>query len=287
MKVAVMASGSLGLSVVQHLLRSDYRILALLTDKGSNAIIDIASQADIPCFVGNPRRGKAKGFISNHNIDVLLSINYLFLIDEDVINWPTKVAVNLHGSLLPKYRGRTPHVWAIINNETETGVTAHRISLGCDEGDIIEQVSVPINPEDTGADILAKYSKIYPQLVDSVLRRISEGDLTYKAQDESKATLFGKRTADDGKIDWGWQKERVLNWVRAQAHPYPGAFTFCGDEKIIVDEIVVDDFGYSCNIPNGQVLTSNPIRVKTPNGVVILKKVRSSSELLKPGEILK
>lgn len=281
-----MASGGLGLEILQDLLSSDDVISAVLTDKDSHAIIDITLEAGIPCFIGNPRGGKAQGFTTNHHIDVLLSINYLFLIEEDLINWPKKVAVNLHGSLLPKYRGRTPHVWSIINNETKTGVTAHRISLGCDEGDVIKQVSVPIGADDTGADVLAKYNKIYPKLVRDVLGQVKNGSVTYTAQDESKATFFGKRTAEDGRINWNWQKERIRNWVRAQAYPYPGAFTLMQGRQVIIDQVAFDDYGFRQEQANGLLLTVNPCRVKTPNGVLQLTKIRSGTEYLKENEIL-
>jgi len=286
MKIALMVSGNLGLIVLKDLLTSEDQIVALFTDKGSEAIIKLASDAKIDCFIGKPRGGKAQGFKGSYAPDVLLSINYLFLIEEDLIDWPKKVAINFHGSLLPKYRGRTPHVWAIINNESETGITAHRISLGCDEGDIIMQVSIPIEPKDTGADILSKYNLIYPQLVRDVLTSVKGETVKYTPQDELKATSFGKRTVENGRINWDWQKERIRNWVRAQAYPYPGAFTHLDNKKIIIDQVDFDDFGFHQEQPNGILLTLNPLRVKTPNGVLRLIRVREGLELLTKIEIL-
>jgi methionyl-tRNA formyltransferase len=104
--------------------------------------------------------------LKEHHIetDLILSINYLFLLDEEMIS-KLPLAINIHGSLLPKYRGRTPHVWSIINGETKTGVTAHIIDADCDTGDIVKQIVVPIEKDDTGATILEKYEKIYPELL--------------------------------------------------------------------------------------------------------------------------
>src|SRR5690606_11116288 len=104
-------------------------------------------------------------------VDVLFSINYLFLIERDVLSQDPRV-VNLHGSLLPKYRGRTPHVWAIINNESHTGVTAHLVDEGCDTGPIILQREVPIEYTDTGATILLKFSSLYPEIIADVYRML-------------------------------------------------------------------------------------------------------------------
>ena len=95
-----------------------------------------------------------------------------------------------------------------------------------------------------------------------------------KKQDESLATYFGKRTPEDGEINWNWQKERIMNWVRAQAYPYPGAFTWLYDQKVIIDRVDEDNFGFQQIMQNGMILTDNPIRVKTPNGVLRIIELR-------------
>lgn len=277
-KLAIMVSGNLGFQALKS-VSTTHEVVAVFTDKGSVSIIDYAKTENLECFVGNPRNGKAESFISNKEIDVLLSVNYLFLIEDDLIHWPNKAAVNLHGSLLPKYRGRTPHVWAIINNEKQTGVTAHLISKGCDEGGVLKQKVIAINPEDTGADILEKYEKVYPELISEVISDIDSGVLRPVKQDESKATYFGKRTPKDGEINWNWQKERIRNWVRAQAAPYPGAYTWIEGRKLVIDKVVEDDLGFLQSFENGLILTENPLRVKTPNGVLKIEKVRDELKL--------
>jgi methionyl-tRNA formyltransferase len=207
---------------------------------------------------------------------VLISINYIFLIEKNLIQIPKILAFNIHGSLLPKYRGRTPHVWSIINNEKLTGITAHLIDEGCDTGDIIKQIQIIIENDDTGASILKKYESHYYTIVDNVLDKISKNQLVTIEQDNSKATYFGKRTPDDGLIDWNWHRERIYNWIRAQSFPYPGAFTFYMNDKVIIDWIEFDDNGFDINIPNGTIVSINPIRVKTPNGLVKITKMRNS-----------
>ena len=286
MRIGLLASGALGLSVARHLLnQSD--LIFLMTDKNSEGIIQLSRENDIPCFVGNPRGGKCQAFIVDKEIEVLLSVNYLFLIEEDLIALPSKLAFNIHGSLLPKYRGRTPHVWAIINNEVETGITAHRIDTGCDTGDIIEQVKIPIDPHDTGADILQKYNAAYIPLVESVLDKLKQGTIIYTPQENAKATFFGKRTPEDGKIDWNWQKERIRNWVRAQAYPYPGAFALLEGKKLIIDELGYDDTGFEASMPNGLILSVTPLLIKTPNGVIRINKHREIDFPLEVGNVLK
>ncbi|WP_154855381.1 methionyl-tRNA formyltransferase [Cyclobacterium xiamenense] len=286
MKIALLISGGLGLKVFDF-LKTRVTISAILTDGNSEAIISQAGKENISCFVGKPRKGKAQNFIADKEIDLLLSINYLFLIEKDLIAWPKRAAVNFHGSLLPKYRGRTPHIWAIINNEDKTGITCHFISEGCDEGDIILQEEVSIAPNDTGAMLLGKFYERYPSLVTKVIELIQKGEVKASKQDEELATFFGKRKPEDGAINWNWQKERIRNWVRAQAHPYPGAFTHMLGKKVIIDEVAFDNYGYRDEYPNGLILSINPVRVKTPNGVVRLTTIREGNEHLRLESILK
>ena len=226
-------------------------------------------------------------FVTKKKVDILVSANYKYIIEKDLIQLPKKLAFNIHGSLLPKYRGRTPHVWAIINNEFETGITAHLIDEGCDSGDIIEQIKIEIGNEDTGADILNKFNDNYIKILNIVLNKARLGKLTFIKQQNNIATFFGKRNPDDGKIDWNWQKERIYNWIRAQANPYPGAFTYHNGNKIIIDKIKYNENGFTNDMENGLVISTSPFLVKTPNGVVELYKVRNYDFDLEKYTILK
>lgn len=276
MNLGVLVSGDLGFMVLEHLFKN-FRIKYVLTDSKSETVIDFCNQNSIDNFIGNPRNGKAFNFCSPKKIDILISVNYLFIIEKDLIQLPKKLAFNIHGSLLPKYRGRTPHVWAIINNESETGITAHLIDEGCDTGDIIEQIKIEIGNDDTGADILNKFKNNYIELLNTVITKARLGKLTFVKQQNEISTFFGKRTPDHGKINWNWQKERIYNWIRAQAKPYPGAFTFSGENKIIIDKIKYSEMGFTNDLPNGLVISTNPILVKTPNGVIELCQIRTNN----------
>jgi methionyl-tRNA formyltransferase len=285
LKLGVLVSGNLGLELLNH-LASLHDVSFVMTDKKSTKIIEFCFLKDIDVFLGNPRSKKVEDFILNKEIEILISVNYLFLIEQNLINLPSKIAFNVHGSLLPKYRGRTPHVWSIINNEYVTGITAHLIDEGCDSGEIIEQVEVKIDYNDTGNDILNKFQSLYSVIIDKVLIQVENDSLNLKAQDNESATYFGKRVPDDGQIIWSWQKERIRNWVRALAFPYPGAFTFFDGVKIIIDEVEFVDFGFNYDTPDGTILSINPLLVKTPNGVIELKKIRTNLPNLIKSNIL-
>jgi methionyl-tRNA formyltransferase len=257
-----------------------------MTDRNSKSIIAFSSSKRLPVFIGNPRNNSTKYFINEIQIDVLISVNYLFIIEKDLINLPKILAFNIHGSLLPKYRGRTPHVWAIINNEKTTGITAHIIDEGCDTGDILQQTIVPILDDDTGSSLLAKFADLYTLLVDNVLEKIKSNNLQRTPQRNELATFFGKRTPEDGKINWNWQKERIRNWIRAQKQPYPGAFTFFNETKIIIDEVIFSDLGYSSDLCNGTLISIVPFVIKTPNGAIEITAFRSTLSDFKINDIL-
>jgi len=279
MKIGLLTSGELGLDTYYKLLKS-YDIAFVLTDSNSIEIINCSEKNKIPCFAGNPRSGKAYNFIKDIDVDVIVSVNYLFLINQDIIKHPTILTFNIHGSLLPKYRGRTPHVWAIINGEKKTGITAHLIDENCDTGDIIKQIEVNIDSSDSGATILEKYKGLYHPLISEVMDLIKINKLNLYKQDNSLATVFGKRTPDDGLIDWGWKNERIVNWVRAQRDPYPGAFTYFNENKIVIDNVFCSRTNSINDIQNGTVIENSPnIIVKTTEGAIEVLSRRCKLEV--------
>lgn len=279
LKIGFLCSGALGMHTL-HTIWPSVMPQFIFTDKHSDSIIDFARINSIPVFIGNPRNETSSAFLGDFQTDIIFSINYLFIVNQNILKHPGKYAINFHGSLLPKYRGRTPHVWAIINGEKETGVTAHIMEEGCDTGNIVLQKEIPIKANQTGADILTIYKETYSEMVETILHNIENNELKLKKQAHEKATYFGKRTPEDGRIDWNWHKERIFNWVRAQAFPYPGAFTFMADQKITIDKIQFSDFGFDFEMPNGLILQTKPdILVKTPNGVVKLITIREKESL--------
>lgn len=280
----ICVSGNLGYIVLKDLLNKGIIINGVLTDSRSDEIIEFCIKNSLNCYIGNPRRLKASLWLEENNIvfDYLLSINYLFIIEEDILN-KAKLAINFHGSLLPKYRGRTPHVWAIINGEKECGITAHLMNSKCDDGDIVKQIHIKIEDDDTGATILSKYNLIYPSLVEDIVTMMESGNVPTTKQNITKATYYSKRTPEDGAINWDWQKERIRNWVRAQAKPYPGAFSFINGEKVTIHRIQPSDQGYVDTDPNGLVLdvvNNNPI-VKTQNGAIEITDFETTATISK------
>lgn len=147
------------------------------------------------------------------------------------------------------------------------------MNVVCDDGDIVKQLLVPIDDEDTGASLLQKYNEKYPLLVDEVINDLKTGSLLTYKQNAKEATYYSKRVPEDGRINWNWQKERIRNWVRAQAYPYPGAFAYFNGTKIIINKVEYNALGYMDTMPNGTVIAvtkEGPV-VKVQNGAILLK----------------
>lgn len=284
MNYCVCASASYGYTVLKALYEKGLDIACILTNKKSEDIIAIAEQNGTPYFAGNPREGKAFEWIKQKGLefDNILSVNYLFILEGDVLSLAKKYAVNIHGSLLPRYRGRTPTVWAVINGEKEVGVTAHLMNELCDDGDIIKQEVLTIGPEETAGQVDDRFFEMYPGFVVSVVDDLESGNIHTKKQNPRLATYFGKRTPEMGGINWDWQKERIRNWVRAQAQPwFPGAFSYINDNKVIINRISYSDYGFIYTMQNGLVVAvedGHPF-VKTPNGVVRIEEFISEVEI--------
>lgn len=249
----VFCSGRLGEAVLKKLLaNSAFNIKGVLTDHSSIEIIKRVKEHGIPIHVGNPRRNN----FSNKLVpaDILISANYFFVLPDSIIELANKMAINIHGSLLPKYMGRTPNTWVIINDEVETGITVHEIIKEVDAGDIIYQEEIPILNKDTAGTLTEKMMERYPEIAEKVIFDIVKGNINKRKQDLLKKTYCCKREPSDGLINWDWSSRKIYNWVRAQTRPYPGAFFIYEKSKYILwwvedcyDEM--DNLGLQKGIP--------------------------------------
>jgi len=164
--------------------------------------------------------------------DFLFSFYYRNMLQPALLDVPTCGALNMHGSLLPKYRGRVPVNWAVINGEAETGATLHYMTAKPDAGDIVAQQAVPILPDDTAADVFEKVTAAAVQVLDRVLPALAAGTAPRMPQNLALGSYFGGRRPADGRIDWRLPAFRVHNLVRGVAPPYPGAFTAIGSRTL-------------------------------------------------------
>ena len=157
--------------------------------------------------------------------DFIFSFYYRQMLKASLLALAPRGALNMHGSLLPKYRGRAPVNWAIIRGETETGATLHYMVDKPDAGDIVAQTAVPILPDDTAREVFDKVTLAAETTLDRVLPALIAGSAPRTPQDPRDASYFGGRRPEDGVVDWSQSAQTVHNLVRALAPPYPGART--------------------------------------------------------------
>ena len=174
--------------------------------------------------------------------DLLLVLGWYYMIPPRVREIIPLGSVGIHASLLPKYRGWAPIPWAIINGETETGVTFFYLDDGVDNGDMIAQARFPIEKNDNCATVYEKATRASIKLLRKYLPQLATNTAPRIPQDESHATYFLQRKPEDGLIDWSWSAKRIRDFIRAQTRPYPGAFTYIQDKKVIIwDADVIEE----------------------------------------------
>ncbi|NRO95657.1 formyltransferase [Paraburkholderia sp. NMBU_R16] len=196
--------------------------------------------------------------------EFIFSFYYRHMLPIDLLALAPRGAYNMHGSLLPKYRGRVPTNWAVLNGETETGATLHEMSVKPDAGAIVGQTSVPILPDDTAQQVFDKVTVAAEQTLWRVLPALLAGEAPRLPNDLANGSYYGGRKPEDGRIDWSLPAERVYNLVRAVAPPYPGAFTDIGDERFIVARARLAPIGDAhvaalANLPPGLHVSDNAL----------------------------
>jgi len=242
MRTVVLAYHEIGAAALAATIRSGMNVVAVFTHRDDPSegswfasVARLAAQHGIPVFA--PEKIDHPIWIERIRElapDLLLSYHYRQMVGPRIRELFPKGCINLHSALLPRYRGRCPINWVLVNGETETGVTLHHMVDKADAGDIIAQVRVPIGADDDAMSLTGKVCHESAKLLEATLPLVKSGAAPRTPQDESRATTMGRRTPADGEIDWTMPAERVRNLVRAVAHPWPGAFTFAGTRKMMV-----------------------------------------------------
>jgi methionyl-tRNA formyltransferase len=208
--------------------------------------------------------------------DVVLSVSYRRLLGDALLALPRVAALNLHGSLLPAYRGRAPLNWVLVNGETRTGVTLHHMTSEADAGDIVAQEPLDIHPDDTALTLYGRMVKAGVDLLLQWCPAVLAGVAPRQSQDHARATVVGRRRPEDGRVAWTWPARRIANMIRAVTHPFPGAFVGDADRRLYLWEGAVDD-GVAQAVTGTIVDVSRDrgITVATGQGMVRLTRVQA------------
>ena len=190
------------------------------------SVREVCLENGIPCITpDDPNTPETIARVSAEEADFLFSFYYRHLLKAALLESPKRGAYNMHGSLLPRYRGRVPINWAIIHGETETGATLHQMTLKPDNGAIVDQLAVPILPDDTAQEVFEKVTVAAELCLNRALPQLIAGTAELRPQNLSLGGYFGGRKAEDGRIDWSQNALQIHNLVRAVTTPYPGAFS--------------------------------------------------------------
>lgn len=189
------------------------------------SVAALAALHDIPVITpDDPNTPEVIGRIRSAQPDFLFSFYYRNMLKKEILDLPKRGAFNMHGSLLPQYRGRVPVNWAILRGEKETGSTLHVMNEKPDNGAIVDQQAVPILPDDTALEVFHKVTCAAEITLSRCLPNLIDGSAVLTPQDLSLGGYFGGRRPEDGKIRWNESAQSIHNLVRAVAPPYPGAY---------------------------------------------------------------
>jgi methionyl-tRNA formyltransferase len=194
-------------------------------------------------------------------------------------------AFNMHGSLLPQFRGRAPVNWAVLHGAVETGATLHEMTVKPDAGAIVAQSAVPILPDDTAFEVFGKVTVAAEQALWQVLPRLLEGSAARKVNDLSQGGYFGGRKPEDGRIDWSQPASQVYNLHRAVAPPYPGAFTDAGGQRFVIERARLSPLMRS-KLPPGLAVVDNCIVGVCGDGrVLAISSLLADGAAVTPAEL--
>jgi methionyl-tRNA formyltransferase len=235
-RAVVFAYHNVGVRCVKALLAQGVEIPLIVTHRDDPAeaiwyasVAATAADYGVPFVTPeDPNTGELVARVQALTPDFLFSFYYRKMLKAPLLRSAPLGALNMHGSLLPEYRGRAPVNWAVLHGERQTGATLHYMTEKPDSGDIVDQTAIPILPDDTAREVFDKVTVAAEITLVRALPGLVAGTASRQAQDLARGGYFGGRKPEDGIIDWTLAADRVHNLIRAVAPPYPGAFTVVG-----------------------------------------------------------
>ncbi len=273
-RVLLAAYSEVGVVCLEELLSQGANVVGVYSHADDQfeeiwfrSVARTATEAGIPVFTPEDINSREEiDRIRDLKPDILFSFYFRNMIVPEILSIPPMGAFNMHGSLLPRYRGRACVNWAVLKGETETGVTLHVMTAKADAGDIVDQEAVPIDFTDTSQDVFWKIRDAARKVMARSWPLLRAGRAPRKPQDESRATKFGRRRPSDGLIDWETPAVDIYNLVRSVTHPFPGAFTrFDGKKLFIWKAWPIEANGEA---PPGQVQQLEPLLAATGRGLL-------------------
>jgi len=264
-RIIFMGTPEFAVPALEHLVLDGYQVVAVYTQpdkvagRGQHSAISPVKQAalNLNLTVVQPTSFKEAGAVAqlaSFQPEVIVLAAYGQLLPQSVLDIPARGCINIHPSLLPRYRGASPVAAAILGGDEFTGVSIMLMDRGLDTGPVLAQAQIPVLPQDTTGSLTAKLSRLGAQLVLDVLPRWRKGELNPQPQDESRSTSSGMLSKEDGEIDW--HRSAASIWRRVRAfQPWPGCYTLWQGRQLKILEAVPMPGGGTAEV--GRVIALN------------------------------
>ena len=242
MKAVVFAYSNVGDRCLRVLQAGGVEVSLVVTHRDAageaiwfRRVADTAEALELPCiFHDGPADAALAASVEQARPDIVFSFYFRAMLPMRLLATARLGAFNMHGSLLPKYRGRAPTNWAVLHGERETGATLHEMVAKADAGAIIDSSAVPILPDDTAREVYDKVTVAAEQVLWRSLPALLQGNAPRRVNNVAQGSVFPGRKPEDGRVDWQQPAERVYNLIRAVAPPYPGAFTELAGQRLVI-----------------------------------------------------
>lgn len=283
MKLVFYGDGAWAANSLRRLRQDGHEVLAVVLRyrPSTGELKEAAGALGLP--LKQPSNANAEDFIAwvrGQAPDLNVSVSYDQIVRRQLLEAAPLGFVNFHAGKLPNYRGRNVVNWALINGETEIGLTAHYMDEGIDTGDIILQRTLPIGWTDTYGDVLSRVVDAFPDLVADAISSLNRGAVVRRPQAHLPGTYFAGRGPGDEWLDWADTSRNLHNKVRAISRPGPGARTRLGEKTVIIWRAFFDPSWSSYLATPGQVIGRDPERgvfVKTGDSTLLIEEVEESA----------
>jgi methionyl-tRNA formyltransferase len=281
-RLVVCAYHNVGYLCIKELLRQGAEIALIFTHEDSPAeeiwfksVRELAGMHGIPYLTSDINEPENVERVRAIAPDFIFSFYYRNMIKPVVLEIPRLGALNLHGSYLPKYRGRVPVNWVVINGESETGATLHYMVEKPDAGDIVDQEKLEITFTDTALDVFNKVTQASVTVIARAWPLLRDGKAGRIPMDLKAGNYCRGRKPEDGRIEWSRPAIEIYNLIRGVTHPYPGAFTTLADKKVIIWEARPRD-GQG---EQGYFISENPLLVGTGKGLLEIISLQAEGDI--------
>jgi methionyl-tRNA formyltransferase len=299
MRVVSFGFQTWGRKTLQALIDQKHDVVLAVTHPASaqgykaiwaDSVEDLAREHSIPVHLTERVDAMTIDRVKRAEPDVIVVNSWYTKMPAELYDLPPHGTLNLHDSLLPKFTGFSPVLWALISGESEYGLTVHRMDDGLDTGDILVQHALSIGPGDTGTELVVRAMDLIPGVLREALDALKSGTAVWRPQKKEDRTYFHKRSERDSLIDWGWPAEDLERFVRALSDPYPRAFTFYHGERIEVLEARVSDARYG-GTPGrvivqegGGAVVCGPAAYRGGNRALVVTRIRTSDWVERRGD---